>query len=471
VRTSGENQQASVERAALTSAVLASFLTPFTGSAITVAVPAIARDLTLDTVTVGWVLTSYLLAAAAGLVPVGRLADLYGRKRTFAAGLAAFALASGGCAAASSGATLIAARIAQGLASAMIFGTGIAIVTSVVPAGRRGRALGLTTATVYVGLSVGPVVGGAMTAYLGWRSIYVAVALLAAASAAIVRARLPGEWRGAAGERFDIPGALLYSSAITASLVGLTRLPAPLGWGLLGAGLLGWALFAAWERRLVHPLIDVVLLGRNRVFALSNIAALINYSATAAVSFFLSLYLQQVRGLPPGRAGLLLASQPILQALVSPWAGHLSDRAEPRLVSSAGMALIVVGLSLFAVMPSEAPLPLVAACLGVLGIGFGLFSSPNTNAVMGSVEPKHYGVASATLSTMRLSGQTLSMAIAVLLVTVYAGRVELSKLEPAAFLVAFRSAFAVFAVLCAFGVAASAARGKREGSTPAADKR
>jgi MFS family permease len=353
----------------------------------------------------------------------------------------------------------------------MIFGTGIAIVTSVVPPGRRGRALGLTTATVYVGLSIGPVVGGAMTGYLGWRSIYLAVAVLAAATAVIVRARLPGEWRDAAGERFDAPGALLYSLAVAASLVGLTRLPTASGWGLLGVGLLGMALFVAWERRLVHPLIDVVLLGRNRVFALSNLAALINYSATAAVSFFLSLYLQQIRGLPPGRTGLVLASQPIIQALVSPWAGRLSDSVEPRLVSSAGMAVIVVGLSLFALLPAEAPLAVVAACLGLLGIGFGLFSSPNTNAVMGSVEPRHYGVASATLSTMRLSGQTLSMAVAVLLVSVYAGRVELSKLEPEAFLVAFRSAFAVFAVLCAFGVAASAARGKRRGSTPAVHKR
>lgn len=452
---------AAVERAALTSAVAASFVTPFTGSAVTVAVPAIARDLGLDTVSVGWVLTSYLLAAAAALVPIGRLADLHGRKRTFALGLVAFGLTSLGCGLAPTGTALIAARVGQGLSAAMLFGTSLAIVTSVVPPARRGHALGLTTASVYVGLSVGPTLGGAMTSAFGWRSIYLAVALLAVSTAALVWTRLPGEWRGATGERFDAVGAVIYCAALAGTLIGLTRLPSVAGWTVFGAGLFGLAAFVAWERQPAHPLLDVSLLGRNRVFALSNLAALINYSATSAVAFFLSLYLQQVRGLSPGAAGVVLASQPVLQAVVSPWAGRLSDRVEPRLVASGGMALIVAGLALFAMMPAAAPVPLVAFCLAVLGVGFGLFSSPNTNAVMGSVEPRFYGVASATLATMRLSGQTLSMATAVLLVTIYAGRVELSSLSPTVFMTAFRAAFAVFAVLCVVGVAASAARGNR----------
>ncbi|HEX9899696.1 MAG TPA: MFS transporter, partial [Candidatus Methylomirabilis sp.] len=198
----------------------------------------------------------------------------------------------------------------------------------------------------------------------------------------------------------------------------------------------------------------------NAVFTFSNLAALINYSATFAVTFLLSLYLQYTKGLGPRDAGLILVSQPLVMAAFSPIAGRLSDRIEPRTVASLGMAFTVLGLVLLAFLGEGTPLAFIVATLVILGFGFALFSSPNTNAVMSSVDRRLYGVASATLGTMRLSGQMLSMGIAMLVFALYVGRVRIGAANPASFLYSLKVAFAIFAILCFFGIFASLARGR-----------
>jgi MFS family permease len=202
----------------------------------------------------------------------------------------------------------------------------------------------------------------------------------------------------------------------------------------------------------------------NTVFVFSNLAALINYSATFAVSFLLSLYLQYIKGLSPQNAGLILVSQPIMQALFSPSAGRLSDRIESRIVASAGMALTVIGLLLLTLLNEETALVFIIVSLMLLGFGFALFSSPNTNAIMSSVEKRFYGVASATLGTMRLIGQTLSMGIAMLIFAIHIGKVQITPEYYAPFLTSTQTAFVVFAVLCFGGIFASLARGNVRGT-------
>jgi len=448
-----------LRRSAILVATLGAFLTPFTSSAVNLALPTIGRGFGATAVTLGWISTANMLAAAALVVPFSRLADLHGRRRVFQAGATVFTAASLWASLAPTLPQLLAARAVQGAGAAAMFGTGVAILTSVLPPGERGRALGLNSAATYLGLSLGPTLGGWLTGSVGWRAIFlvnvlVGVALLAALT------RLRGEWAGARGERFDLPGATLYVAGLVALLFGLTRLSAP--WGavtaLAGAALLG--LFLGWEARLAHPVLDVALLRRNTVFAMSSLAAFLNYAATAAVGFLVSLYLQFVRGLGPGEAGLVMLSQPVLMMLVSPAAGALSDRVEPRVPASAGMALTALGLAGLAAVSPATPLAWIVGALVVLGTGFGLFTSPNTNAGMGAVGPRHYGVASGFLGTMRLTGQTASMAVAVLVLGLRLGHVAAASAPPAALTAALRSLFALLAVVCAVGILPSVARGK-----------
>jgi EmrB/QacA subfamily drug resistance transporter len=466
LRPSGRVAETVDERVALLVATMSAFLTPFMGSSANVALPAIARDLAIDALGLSWVATSFLLAAAVCLVPFGRLADIHGRRRVFTSGLAVYTAGSFLSAVAPSAPALIGARVVQGTGGAMMFGTNVAILSSVFPPWRRGAALGVNVAAVYLGLSLGPVLGGLITEQLGWRSLFHLNAGLGAITALVTASRLRGEWAEARGERFDIAGSLAYMIALAALMFGLSRLPGPGGAAWMAAGMVSLAAFVHLELRVPSPVLDVRLFLTNRVFALSNLAALINYSATFAVGFLLSLYLQYVRGLGPQAAGIVLVCQPVVQAAISPFAGRLSDRVESRLLASTGMALTAVGLALAALLRADTSIGYVVGCLGVLGTGFGLFSSPNTNAVMSAVEPRRYGLAGATLATMRLAGQMLSMGAAMLVLAAFVGPVPIGPEHRGALVAAARTAFAGFAALCVAGTAASLARGTVRGSPP-----
>ncbi|MDI6875440.1 MAG: MFS transporter [Methanomicrobiales archaeon] len=444
---------------ALLVAVLAGFITPFDHSAVNIALPTIGTEFAMDAVALSWVSTAYLLASAIFLVPLGRYADIHGRKKVFVSGLSIFTAASLLLIFSPSSIVLIVLRVLQGMGAAMIFGTGVAILTSVFPPGERGRVLGLYTTAVYVGLSAGPFLGGLVTQYVGWRGIFLVNVPLGILTVALVHWRLAGEWAEARGEPFDLAGSVIYGLSLASLLSGFTLLPEIGGIALAAAGTAGLLLFFAVEARQKSPVLHVNLFLRNRVFAFSNLAALINYSATFAVTFFLSLYLQYIGGFTPQTAGLILVSQPLVMATLSPYAGRLSDRVEPRIVSSAGMAVIAVGLFLLTFLNPDTPLLYLVGCLVLLGLGFAFFSSPNTNAIMSSVEKRFYSVASGTLGTMRLLGQMLSMAIAVLIFAVYLGRVQITPELSAQFLMVVHTAFAVFTVLCIFGVVFSSVRG------------
>lgn len=445
---------------AIAVATLVSFLTPFMGSSVNVALPSISREFGMDAVQLGLVPTVYLLAAAMCLVPAGRFADIYGRKRVLAAGILLYTFASLLCALSTSGGFLIAARVIQGCGAAMVFGTNVAILASVVPPGRRGAALGINVGAVYLGLSLGPTLGGVLTQQFGWRSIFQVNVGLGILIAGAIFWKIRGEWAEARGERFDWAGSLLYGLSLVGVMYGLSIFPDPSGvWWVLG-GLGAAAAFAWWELRGGSPVLNLRLFVHNRVFALSNLAALINYAATYAVGFMLSLFLQFIKGLSPQEAGMVLVIQPAVQCAVSPLAGRLSDRVESRLVASAGMGLTVIALVILNFLREDTPIRAIAVPLVLLGCGFGLFSSPNTNAVMASVDRGHYGVASALLGTMRLLGQMLSMGMTLLAVSLFVGRVAITPAASGALIETLRVVFSIFAALCVFGTLASLARGR-----------
>jgi EmrB/QacA subfamily drug resistance transporter len=453
---------------ALLVAMTSSFVTPYMATSINVALPTIGREFGLNALGLSWVTTAYLLAAAVSLVPLGRIADLHGRKRMFVGSLALYTVAAFLCARAPSAPLLIAFRALQGIGGGTIFGMSAAIVVSMYPQAERGRALGLVIACVYGSQAVSPLLGGLLTEYFGWRSIFMTTVPLGAATIALTLWRLHGEWASPHRERFDVPGTCLYGTMLIGLMYGLTLLPGSSGVVLVLLGLAGAAAFVRRESGIAHPILNVRLFLENRVYAFSNLAALLNYSATYATAFLLSLYLQYVRGLSADRAGVILLAQAVLQAASSPFAGRLSDRVEPRWPASIGMALTATGLFLLATIHDATPASFIVGSLLVVGLGFGLFSSPNTNAVMSSVGHEIYGVASNTLSTMRLVGQMLSMGMVTLIFNTYLGGATITPELHAPFLAATHTAFAVFGILCVFGLLASLTRGGLHTPSPTA---
>jgi len=342
----------------------------------------------------------------------------------------------------------------------MIFGTSVAILTSVYPPEERGKVLGINVAFVYLGLSLGPFLGGFLTQQLGWRSIFYLNLPIGVIILVLVFWKLKGEWAEARGEKLDIPGSLIYGASLVLLIFGLTRLPSLPGVWLALAGLAGLIIFFRWESRAESPVFNVRVFRTNLVFALSNAAALIHYSATFAVTFLLSLFLQYNKGLSPLAAGLILISQPIMMTAFSPLAGRLSDRIEPRMVSSLGMAFTCVSIFLLAFINPGIPLAYIVSVLLFAGLGYALFSSPNTNAVMSSVEPRFLGVAAATLGTMRTVGMMFSMATTMMIFSIYMGQVKITPDLYDTFLNSARILFIIFGVLCVFGIFSSMARGK-----------
>ncbi|MFC1475380.1 MFS transporter [Candidatus Zixiibacteriota bacterium] len=449
-----------VKRAALIVATLSSFLGPFMGSSVNVALPSMGREFSMGAVSLGWVNTAFLLAAATFLIPFGRLGDIYGRKKIYLWGALTFTFSSVLIANAGSGMMVILCRVLQGFGGSMIFATGIPILISVFPLGERGKVLGITVAAVYLGLSTGPFVGGLITQHLGWRYIFWLNLPLGLILLAVVFLMLKHDWAEARGARFDLGGSIILAVALAATMFGFSSLPSWSGGLLIAAGLAGIVAFVAFERRTTNPVVDIDLFRHNTVFAFSNLAAMIHYSATFAVSFLLSLYLQRLKDLSPQEAGLVLIAQPIIQALFSPIAGRLSDKTEPRNIASLGMGLTLIGLILLVFLHAGTGLVYIVCCLMFLGFGFALFSSPNTNAIMSSVERRFFGVAGAMVGMMRQIGMMLSMGIVLLLLALFLGQAEIQPANHEQFSRCMKVAFIFFAVLCLGGIFASLARGK-----------
>ncbi|OGS08321.1 MAG: MFS transporter [Elusimicrobia bacterium RIFOXYA12_FULL_51_18] len=438
---------------------IASFSTPFMLSSINIAMPAISHDLNMSALGMGWISLSFLLASTVLLVPLGRAADLYGRKKIFTTGFIIFTLTSLFCALARTPWQLIMFRTLQGLGSSMIFGTAIAILTSVYPPDRRGRALGMVSASVYLGLSLGPFLGGILVQQFSWRGIFYFNVPIGLLVLYLLFTRIKGDWRGVENETFDLKGSLIYSASLVALMYGASAITTPRSPLLVLAGIAGFVWFFRHETRTAYPVLNARMFLKNNVFAFSSLAALLNYCASFAISFLLSLYLQYVKGLSPQQAGVIMVCQPVFMVLFSPAAGRLSDRIEPRIVASWGMALTTAGLLFFSRINAMTPMSIIIAGLCVLGLGLAFFSSPNTNAVMTSVEARSYSLASALLATMRVGGQTLSMAIVMLLFSLMIGQAKIGPENLDQFVRSFRLSIYIFSALSFLGIFASLKRG------------
>ncbi len=461
----------SIKKYALLVATITSFLGPFMASSVNIALPKISGDLHMDAIMMSWITSSYILASAVFLLPFGRLADIVGRKKIFLLGMAIFTATNALLAIAPDSSAFIAFRALQGLGASMTFGTGIAIITSVYPPRERGKAIGITTAAVYLGLSLGPFLGGLMTDQLGWRGIFWVNTALGCFSTYITFSKLKAEWAEAKGDKFDYIGSIFYSIGLFMLVYGFSLLPEANGAFMIGAGVLFFGFFIVFEIKTEFPVMNLAIFRKNTVFAMSNLAALINYSATFAITFLLSLYLQYIKGFKPQEAGLVLIWQPVVMALFSPVAGRLSDRMEPRIVSSMGMALTAIGLIMLTYLSDDTGIAFIILSLVIIGLGFAFFSSPNMNAIMSSVEKRYLGIASGTLSTMRVIGQALSMGFVTIAFSVHIGNVKITPEYYPVFLESIKYLFLAFGIVCFIGIFPSLVRGRLHSEQIAENKR
>ncbi|MBN1387967.1 MAG: MFS transporter [Bacteroidales bacterium] len=450
-----------LKRSVLFIAAFSAYITPFMGAAINLALPSIGSELEASAKQLNWVVTAYLLGTAVFMLPFGRLGDILGRKKIFISGLILFTIITACIAFTGNIRSFLIFRVLQGISSAMIFGTSMAIITSVFPPGERGRAMGINITATYAGLSSGPFLGGLLTEYFGWRSIFAFIIPISATAAYLTYRKIRMEWSEAKGEKLDIPGSVLLGGGLVLVILGFSRIPGATGIILITAGLLMILSFFIIEWKARFPLLDIKLLTSNRVFSFSNLAAMIHYAATSGIGFFMSLYLQYIKGLDARTAGFIIMTQPVMMALFSVPAGKLSDERNPGHIASAGIAMTSLGIFALTFIQQSTSLLYIISILAFNGLGYAFFSSPNSNAIMSSVEKKHLGVASGMVGTMRLIGQTTSLGIAMMLISLNLGDQAINPENYDQLLKTIRTGLSIFAVICIPAIFASLARNKK----------
>ena len=443
-------------------AAIAAFVPSFMATALNLALPAIGVEFEADAVSLGWVLNSFALSTGIFLLISGRLGDLFGRVRIFFIGMILFTLTTLLLVFSQSITMLLVIRVFQGITSAMVFGTIMAIVTGSISQGERGMAVGINLTSTYTGLSLGPLLGGLLIQHFGWRSVFLSLIPFLIITIVLIKIYLKDDPSQLSGGKFDFKGSVVYAIALLAFMYGFSELPSFTGWVCLGIGLVFGIIFIFMELKTKNPIFEFRLILKNRMFAFSSMASIIIYTSIGTIGFFNSLYLQHIKNLDATTTGLIMITQPLGTALLSVVAGKLSDRINPGILASIGMGIVAIGLFLFSLVNEASHIIYMVSLLAIIGLGFGLFSSPNTNAIMSSVENKYLGIASGTLGTMRTIGQMLSMGTVVMLFSFFMGREVINPSIYPELLSAIRAGFLVFSILCGLGVFVSLARNKRK---------
>jgi EmrB/QacA subfamily drug resistance transporter len=403
-------------------AVCAGYLiAPMGMAAVNVAIPVLAEDLQANAIKVAWLPTIYILSNVALLLPFGKLADNYGRKNIYVLGMWLNAISAGMCAIATNIDWLLFWRFMQGAAGAMIFGTGIAIITSVVPSHKRGTALGVLASCVYVGLTLAPAIGGWLTELLSWRAVFYFQIPLVLALLLFIKLKLPGDWKNEEHSRFDWVGSGIFIIFACSLVYGLSMLASAAGIMLLAISAASLAAFIVHQSRDKQPLIRVQMFRESRVFSLSLSTSFLMYGSNFAIIFLLSLYLQYIKGLSPSQAGQILLLQALCMALVAPFAGKLSDKFEPRIIATLGCFIVSCGFMFLINIDMTTSAAYIGGSLALVGLGFGLFSTPNNNAIMSAVKAQEVGVASASMNLSRTIGNLVGMSIVNLMMHHYIG--------------------------------------------------
>jgi MFS family permease len=430
---------------------LGSFLIPFMGSSLNIALPVIQKDIAVNLILLSWIPTVFVLANAAFILPFGRLSDIIGRKKIFTYGVLIYTIASLFAGYSFSGVLLIIFSFLQGLGCSMIFATGVALLSSVYPSNRRGEALGIYVTAVYIGLFLGPLLGGVLVENFGWRSIFLINVPFGLLLYALIRLRLSGEWMGSAGEKFEIRGSIIYIFSIITVMYGFSTLYNNFGIFILITGLIGLLIFILNEKKSLNPILRLSIF-KSRITTLSAFALLLMNIANTALWVLLSLYFQDVLQLGPQITALIISVEPLMVALLSTPVGRWSDRVDSRIFSVMGMVITTMGLLILSQLNINTNIWIPILGLIMVGTGLGLFSSPTTNKFIGSIAGRDYGMGSATLSTLIYAGQTMSLGIMLYIFAIYIGNVQITHSNISEFLLSLNTAFIVFAVIAGVGI-------------------
>ena len=400
-----------------------SFFAVFAVNSVMVVIPTIAAEFHMSNIVQNWAIIIFLLVVAVLSVPAGQISGKYGLKKVTIITSALFIIISIVNVFVTSSEQFLFCRLVLGLILAFINVTSMAMVVSAFEPQERGKALGLNITGVYVGLSLSPFLGGVLNYQLGWRSVILfAVPLLIVIIALLLR--IDDEWVTFEGIPIDIKGSVAYGIGIALFIYGFTILNETLGVILTVVGIMILIVFALIELRQEHPVFDIKFL-KNREFLSANLASLCAYLATFAVTTILNYHLQYIKGFDSQTAGIILLVAPVCQVILAPIAGRLADKHIPQILAAIGMALGTISLVLFSTLSFETSLEFVIVSMIIYGVGFGLFSPPNTSVIMGSVPPKDTSVASASVSTVRTVGQAMSMGILTLIFAFVMGNVAI----------------------------------------------
>lgn len=434
--------------------MIVSFINPFTSSSLNLALPDIGHMYQVSESQLSWIIETFLMTATICIMPLGALADRIGKRRVFLLGSTIFMLSSYAVYFVSSIAGLFLLRVIQGIGSASILATSLAIVSLICPAKSRGKAMGFTIAAVYSGLSFGPFIGGMLNYYWGWKSIFYCIAVFDTAAVLLTNIWMKELPLSSQHHSFDGLGAVFYAISLSIIMFSLSEFRSfPYACYTLPFGILLFILFLRRERHQKTPIIPIHLFTQYRVFSCSTLAAMLNYGATFAIAFLLSFYLQRILGFTSRDAGMVLLIQPVLMAIFSPFTGSLSDHIPGGWLASGGMACISIALAIYSFCIEIASLPIIILCLVLIGLGFSLFTAPNNNIIMTSVPKEYYGMASSIVGTVRLIGQVFSISIVTLMLS--------QTGEQRTLLQSIQSAFIVFTILCLIGIIPSLIRNKK----------
>lgn len=448
------------QKTALFVAMVTSFMAPFMSAALNLSVTDISTQFNAPVGISTWVVNAYTLSTAAFSACMGSLADLRGRRKMILVGCIAFAATSALCALSPSIYLLVAFRFLTGISAAVVLAANVPLMLLYFTPQVKGRMLGISVSAVFVGLALGPTLGGVLNDTLGWRAIFVLGIVLSMLAFAFCL-RLKDDSKEASAS-FDHRGNTLYVIAIMLLMLGLTELTTQ-QWGplVLCAGMLVLVVFVLFEWRCERPMLHVRLFAKSRAYGFSNLATMLNFAAVFAVSYTMAIYLQNVKGLDAAVAGLILIAQPLAQVVLAPVSGRLSDRFAPAAIATVGVALCTCSLGMLLTLNADTPLWFIVTALVVLGIGLGAFSAPNNNAILSCVDRSHYSEANATVSTMRGIGQTASLAFASLMLSSSLGSTIFSESDPQVLTAAIAQIMFVCFVLSVLTIAASLVRNKR----------
>ena len=401
-----------------------SFFTVFAVNAVTVVIPTIASEFHMSNIVQNWVTIIFLLVVAVISVPAGQISGKYGLKKVTILSIILFITISIVNVLVTSQEQFLASRFILGISLSFINVTSMSMVVSAFKPEERGKALGINITGVYIGLSLSPVLGGILNYHLGWRSVVLFGVPFLFVILALLLTKIDDEWITFENIPLDIKGSISYGIGMVLFMYGFTILNTSLGIILTILGIIILIIFALIELKQDHPVFDVRFF-KNRKFSSSNFASLSAYLATFAVTTILNYHLQYIKGFDSQSAGMILLVAPLCQVVLAPIAGRLSDKYVPQILAAIGMGLGTISLILFSFLNGQTPLEYLIISMVIYGVGFGLFSPPNTNVIMSSVPPKDTSVASAAVSTMRTVGQAMSMGILTLVFAFVMGNVPI----------------------------------------------